>query len=156
MYFCSLTTNNVQGTEGDVVEAVERTLPCLLLQLLHQDVGLFVHHFQEVGQNREVEGGSQHLSPRAPLSTGADQKKNGKCVSCGTCTHLDWWFRQLRSVITRLFQFLLFTAVPNIWKESAIVLGTKLDKNPGEKGMNNFQFMSLLAKSMEGNTSPLS
>lgn len=28
--------------------------------------------------------------------------------------------------------------------------GPKLDKNPGEKGMNNFQFMSLLAKSMEG------
>lgn len=89
VYFSSLTTNNVQGAEGDVVEAVERTLPCLLLQLLHQDVGLLVHHFQEVSQDGEVEGGSQHLSPRTPLCAGADRKKSGTLVSCGTCTHLD-------------------------------------------------------------------
>lgn len=72
-----------------MVEAVEWTLPCLLLQLLHQDIGLLVHHFQEVGKDGEVEGGSQHLSPPTPLSAGADRKKSGKRVSCGTCAHLD-------------------------------------------------------------------
>lgn len=70
-----LTTDNVQGTQGHVTEAVERTLPHLLLQLLHQDLGLLVHHFQEVRQDGEVEGGSQHLSPLTPLMASADQKK---------------------------------------------------------------------------------
>lgn len=61
------TTNDVESAESDVAETVEWTLPCLLLQLLHQDAGLLIHHFQKVSQNREVEGGSQHLSPFTPL-----------------------------------------------------------------------------------------
>lgn len=65
--FISPTANDVECTESDVAETVERTLPCLLLQLLHQDAGLLIHHFQEVSQDREVEGGSQHLSPFTPL-----------------------------------------------------------------------------------------
>lgn len=70
-----LTTDNVQGTQGNVIEAVELTFPCLFLQFLHQNLSLFVHHFQEVRQDGEVEGGSQHLSPLTPLRPGADQKK---------------------------------------------------------------------------------
>lgn len=63
------TTDDVQGTQGDVTEAVERTLPSSLLQLLHQDVSLLIHHFQEIGQDGEVKGRSQHLPPLTPLRT---------------------------------------------------------------------------------------
>lgn len=70
-----LTTDNVQGTQCHVIEAVEWTLPCLLVQLVHQDLSLLVHHLQEVRQDGEVEGGSQHLSPLTPLCPSADEKE---------------------------------------------------------------------------------
>ena len=70
-----LTTDNVQGTQGHVIKAVKWTHPCLLLQLLHQDLRLLVHHFQELWQDGEVEGGGQHLPPLTPLRASADQKK---------------------------------------------------------------------------------
>lgn len=61
-----------------MTEAVEWTLPGMLLQLLHQGVGLLVHHFQEIRQDGEVEGGSQHLSPLAPLRASANWKKTSE------------------------------------------------------------------------------
>lgn len=74
----TLTTDDVQGTEGDVAEAVERTSPGLRVQLLHQDLGLLVHHLQEVRQDGEVEGGRQHLPPLAPLIPSADREEEEK------------------------------------------------------------------------------
>ena len=68
-----LTSDNIQCTEGDVIEAVEWTLPCLLLQLFHQNFCLLVHHFQEVRQDGKVEGWRQHFPPLAPLSPSANQ-----------------------------------------------------------------------------------
>lgn len=54
-----------------MAETVEGTLPGLQLQLLHQDFSLLVHHLQEVGQDGEVKGGSQHLPPATPLGASA-------------------------------------------------------------------------------------
>lgn len=81
-YACTrpLTADDVQGAQGDVAEAVELALPRLLLQLLHQDLCLLVHHLQEVRQDGEVEGGSQHLPPLTPLLARADQKDESKIV----------------------------------------------------------------------------
>lgn len=70
------TTDDVQGAQGDVAEAVEGTLPGLLIQLLHQDFCLLVHHLQEVGQDGEVKGGRQHLPPATPLGTSAESVKS--------------------------------------------------------------------------------
>lgn len=73
-----LTTDDVQGTEGDVIEAVEWTSPHLFLQLLHQDLCLLVHHLQEVSQDGEMEGGCQHLPPLTPLFSCAAQSQGNK------------------------------------------------------------------------------
>lgn len=64
------TTDDIQGAQCDTTEAVERSSSGLLLQFLHQDLGLLVHHLQKVGQDGEMKGGSEELSSLPPLVPG--------------------------------------------------------------------------------------
>lgn len=58
-----------------MVEAVEGALACLLVQLLHQHLGLLVHHLQELRQDGEVEGGGEQLPPPPPLVPRAGERE---------------------------------------------------------------------------------
>lgn len=76
------TTYDVQSTQGYVAEAVERLSISLLLHLLNQNICLFIHHFQEVREDREVEGWSQHFTPVTPLLPCAVGRKVEKSQVC--------------------------------------------------------------------------
>jgi len=94
-----------------VTEAVEFALPRLLLQLLHQNLRLLVHHFQEVRQDREVEGRGQHLPPLMPLAPGADRKKaKGQQGEMRTLTFNNIWSSSiLISAVGSRFDLLTFS-----------------------------------------------
>lgn len=73
MFTLGLTTDNIQGTECNVVEAVEGSFACLFVKFLYQNLRLFIHHLQELVEDGEVEGGGQHLSSPAPFVPCAEQ-----------------------------------------------------------------------------------
>lgn len=58
-----------------MVEAVEGALACLLVQLLHQHIGLLIHHLQELRQDGEVECGGEQLPPPTPLVPRAGERE---------------------------------------------------------------------------------
>lgn len=61
------TTDDIESAECDVAEAVEGPFPCLRVKFVNEDLGLLVHHLQEVGQNGEMEGGREELSSAPPF-----------------------------------------------------------------------------------------
>ena len=71
----NLTAYDVQSTECNVAEAVEWLSAYMLLHLLDQNITLFVHHVQEVGEDGEVESRGQHFASAPPLVSCA--------VACG-------------------------------------------------------------------------
>lgn len=75
------TTDDVQSAQCDVATAVEGSPAHKGFQPTNQNLRLLLHHFQEVLQDGEVERGSQHLSPPAPLVSAATHTQ--------TCTHVD-------------------------------------------------------------------
>jgi hypothetical protein len=70
----SLTTDNVQGAESDVLEDVEGALAHVTLQLVDQHSRLTIEHVHKVVQDPEVKGRGQHFPPRTPFFAGAKNK----------------------------------------------------------------------------------
>lgn len=67
LYVYIPTAYNIQGTERNVAEAVKWFSAYMFQHLLDQNFALFIHHLEEVSEDREVKCWGQHFASTAPL-----------------------------------------------------------------------------------------